>query len=54
MFITTFLLPLALSAFAVSALAPDTPLPTVDLGYGVYRATSYNVPLPPPHFITTY
>lgn len=48
MIIANYFLPLAFSAIAVGALTPDTSLPTVDLGYGVYRATYYNAPTPGP------
>lgn len=61
MFLRNILLPLALSFTLALATAttpdPGEPLPTVDLGYGIYRASYYNVrvprlrPLPPPpHF----
>lgn len=48
MITANFLLPLALSAIAAGALTLDNTLPTVDLGYGVYRATYYNVSTPSP------
>lgn len=58
MLVLSFFLPLLFSAVAVTAQSPaaetvslhppGTPLPTVDLGYGVYRASYYNVCLPSP------
>ncbi|KAL0634810.1 hypothetical protein Q9L58_006243 [Maublancomyces gigas] len=46
MFVHCILLPLALSsisgAFALPTQTPPETLPTVDLGYGVYRASYYN------------
>lgn len=55
MYLPTFLLPLALCC--TLAIATDTPdpaknLPTVDLGYGIYRASYYNVHLLHPLLLT--
>lgn len=52
MFVHYILLPLSLSSisgvFALPTQTPPDTLPTVDLGYGVYRASYYNVCISPP------